>query len=141
MNFGEFLSSKRKEKNITQKELAEKLYVSESAVCKWEKNIARPDIYLLPELAKILSVTEHELITADVDEERHKTDSQAKKWRNLTSTYNLFFFISYTLAILTCFIVNLATGGKLDWFFIVLTSVLLAGTFTTLPQYVKKYRL
>ena len=63
-DFGKFLKQKRQEKSLTQKDLAKKLFVSESAVSKWEKNIAHPDITLLPTLSEILGVTEHELITA-----------------------------------------------------------------------------
>ena len=58
-NFGLFLKQKRQEKNLTQKQLANLLFVSESAVSKWEKNVSRPDIMLLPELAELLGVTEH----------------------------------------------------------------------------------
>ncbi len=35
--FGRFIVKKRKERNLTQKELAEQLYVTESAVSKWER--------------------------------------------------------------------------------------------------------
>ena len=45
--FGSFLSQKRKEKNLTQKELSKMLFVSESTVSKWEKDVAHPDITLL----------------------------------------------------------------------------------------------
>ena len=68
-SFGEFLKQKRIEKGLTQKQLAQELFVSESAISKWEKNVARPDITLLPNLSKLLGVTEHELITASVDEQ------------------------------------------------------------------------
>ena len=57
-SFGCFLKQKRQEKNLTQKELAKLLFVSESAVSKWEKDVAHPDITLLPKLAEILKVTE-----------------------------------------------------------------------------------
>ena len=43
-SFGTFLKQKRIEKNLTQKELAKLLIVSESAVSKWEKDVAHPDI-------------------------------------------------------------------------------------------------
>ena len=42
--FGEFFKEKRLEKNLTQKQLAKQLFVSESAVSKWEKDVAHPDI-------------------------------------------------------------------------------------------------
>ena len=78
-NFGNFLKEKRREKKLTQKDLAEKLFVSESAVSKWEKNIAHPDITLLPKLSEILETTEHELITASVDNKLRSEKIQAKK--------------------------------------------------------------
>ena len=60
-SFGCFLRQNRQEKHLTQKELAKLLFVSEYAVSKWEKDVAHPDITLLPKLAQILGVTEHGL--------------------------------------------------------------------------------
>ena len=79
--FGGFLRKMRLEKNLTQKELAHLLFVSESTISKWEKNVARPDITLLPKLSEILGVTEHELITASIDDKAREEKAQAKKWR------------------------------------------------------------
>ena len=78
-SFGLFLKEKRQEKNLTQKQLAEIMYVSESAVSKWEKDVAHPDITLLPKLAETLGVTEHELITASIDNESRKEKVQAQE--------------------------------------------------------------
>ena len=140
-SFGEFLKEKRQEKNLTQKELAKELFISESAVSKWEKNVAHPDITILPKLAALLGVSEHELITASVDKEARQDKVQAKRWRNLSKSWNLTFYIAYSIALLTCFICNLAVSGTLSWFWIVFSSLLLAFTFTNLHQYIKKYRL
>ncbi len=140
-NFGEFLKEKRQQKNLTQKQLAEQLIVSESAVCKWEKNVAYPDITLLPKLAEILDVTEHELITASVDHKSREEKKQAKKWRNFSYAWNLSFCIAYGVALIPCFICNLAVNKTLSWFFIVLSALILAFTFTNLPRYIKKHRL
>lgn len=60
--FGEFLAQQRKAKGYTQKELAEKLYVSDKAVSKWERALSMPDISLLMPLAKILDVSVTELL-------------------------------------------------------------------------------
>lgn len=139
--FGEFLKQKRQEKHLTQKELANMLYISESAVSKWEKDVAHPDITLLPKLAEVLQVTEHELITASVDKDTRKDKVQAKKWRTLTCGWNLFFYISYAITILTCFICNLAIDGGLTWFWIVLASLVLAFTFTNLSSIITKNKL
>ena len=46
----------------SQKELAEQLFVSESAVSKWEMGKSYPDITLIPDICKALDVSEHELI-------------------------------------------------------------------------------
>ena len=78
-SFGEFLRQKRQEMNLTQKELSKLLFVSESTISKWEKDVAHPDIMLLPQLSQILGVSEHELITASVDnktrEEKFRQES------------------------------------------------------------------
>lgn len=139
--FGEFLATKRKESGLTQKDLAKILYVSESTISKWEQNRANPDITVIPTLSKILGVSEHELITASIDTEQREKDKQAKKWKRLTYGWNLFFIIAYGIALLTCFICNLAINHTLNWFWIVFSSLLLCASFTTLPQYVKKFKL
>ncbi len=139
--FGEFLTERRKEKGLTQKELAGKLFVSESALSKWEQNRANPDITVLPTLAEILGVSEHELITASIDDKQRENSIKAKKWNALSLSWHLFFYISYGITLLTCFIVNLAVSKTLSWFFIVLASILLASSFTTLPRFIKKFKL
>lgn len=60
--FGAFLSQLRKEKGLMQKELAEKLYVSDKAVSKWERGLSIPDVALLVPLSEILGVTVTELL-------------------------------------------------------------------------------
>lgn len=61
--FGAFLVRLRKEKGMTQKELAEKLYISDKAVSKWERGLSLPDIALLQPLAEILEVSVTELLS------------------------------------------------------------------------------
>lgn len=60
---GKKISELRKEKGITQEELAERLGVSPQAVSKWENDLSCPDIMLLPELAKLFDVTIDELFS------------------------------------------------------------------------------
>lgn len=60
--FGAFVATLRKEKGITQKELAERLFISDKAVSKWETAASVPNIDLLMPLADILGVTVTELL-------------------------------------------------------------------------------
>ncbi len=71
-SFGEFISMLRKEKSMTQKELASRLLVSDKAVSKWETGNSMPDITLLVPLADVLEVTVTELLECKRIE---KTDS------------------------------------------------------------------
>ena len=139
--FGSYLKQKRQEKNLTQKELAKQLYVSESAVSKWEKDVAHPDITLISKLAEILDVTEHELITASTDVELKKEKVEARKWRIFSKSWTMFFSIAYIVALIPCFICNLAVNKTLSWFWIVLFSLVLSFTFTNLPKLIKKHKL
>ena len=51
---GEIISALRKEKGMTQKDLADKMGVTDKAVSKWERNLSCPDISSIPKLAEIL---------------------------------------------------------------------------------------
>ena len=60
----EVITSRRKELGLTQKDLAEKLDITDKAVSKWERGLACPDTALIPKLAGILGITIEELMTA-----------------------------------------------------------------------------
>lgn len=140
-SFGEFLKQKRQEQNLTQQELANLLFVSNSAISKWEKDVAHPDITLLPKLSTILGVSEHELITASIDKQSRQEKVQARKWRIFSFSWSLFWYIAYTVALIPCFICDLVINKTLSWFWIVLSSLLLSFTFTNLPKLIKKHKL
>lgn len=59
---GKFIAYKRKEKNMTQKELASKIGVTDKAVSKWERGIGCPDISYLDDLSKALDISIVELL-------------------------------------------------------------------------------
>jgi len=71
MSFNEKLQALRKEKGLTQEELAEKLDVSRQAVSKWEAGQAMPEIDKLIELADIYDVSLDLLLTGKEFEEKH----------------------------------------------------------------------
>lgn len=63
--FGAFISELRKEKGYTQKGLAQKLYISDKAVSKWETGVSFPDTALLVPLADLFGVTVTELLMCE----------------------------------------------------------------------------
>ena len=68
--FGAFVAGLRREKGLTQKELAQKLYISDKAVSKWETGASIPDTGLLMPLAELLGVTVTELLLCERMEEK-----------------------------------------------------------------------
>ena len=65
---GKRIAQLRKEKNLTQEDLAQMMEVSAQAVSKWENDLTCPDIFSLPKLAKILEVTVDELLSGKAEE-------------------------------------------------------------------------
>lgn len=66
IKIGKFISSRRKEKNITQSELAEKLNITDRAISKWENGVCLPDANNMPELCKILDISINDLFSGEV---------------------------------------------------------------------------
>ena len=73
--FGAFVSKLRKEKGYTQKELANRLFVSDKAVSKWETAVSIPDTALLVPLAELLGVTVTELLMCEPMEQGGTMDA------------------------------------------------------------------
>lgn len=63
-SMGEIISTLRKEKGMTQKDIADKLGITDKAVSKWERDVAFPDTATIPKLAEILGVSVEELMQA-----------------------------------------------------------------------------
>ena len=85
MEFNEKLLELRKQKGLTQEELAASLYVSRTAISKWESGRGYPNIESLKAIAKFFSVTVDELLSTDevltIAEEDNKR--KEKHFRNL----------------------------------------------------------
>ena len=62
LSIGEFLAKLRKEKSLTQQEVADRLDVSNRTVSAWEKDKAMPDILLLPAIAELYGVSVDEIL-------------------------------------------------------------------------------
>lgn len=65
MEFHQKLQELRKQKGLTQDELAKRLYVSRTAVSKWESGRGYPNIQSLKDIARLFSVTVDELLSSD----------------------------------------------------------------------------
>lgn len=65
IKIGEFIASLRKEKNLTQEQLAEKLYITDRAVSKWERGLSLPDADKMISLCNILGISVNELLNGE----------------------------------------------------------------------------
>ena len=61
-SIGETIANLRKQKGMTQSELAEKMNVTDKAVSKWERDLSCPDINTISKLADVLDVSVEELL-------------------------------------------------------------------------------
>ena len=61
---GSSIARMRKEKGLTQAQLAEMMHVTDKAVSKWERDLSCPDVEALPQLAQIFGITVDELMQA-----------------------------------------------------------------------------
>ena len=75
MKLGEKIAQLRKDKNMTQSELAEKMCITDKAVSKWERNLSSPDIRTIKKLAEVFDVSIEELMgeVAETAENENKT--------------------------------------------------------------------
>lgn len=150
-NIGAFICSLRKEKNMTQKQLAMQLGITDKAVSKWERGLSYPDITLLEPLAEIFGVTTGELLGGAraavaaaenapespvpvlVLEEKQKAVDEVIEYskksihRNRKQLKNILLVcwtVCCLISVVVCFICDFATSGGLWWSIIVTVSVL-----------------
>lgn len=79
MEFNEKLQELRKQKNLTQEELAEALYVSRTAISKWESGRGYPNIDSLKAISKYFSVSLDELLSGEEILAIAETDNRQKE--------------------------------------------------------------
>lgn len=96
MEFNEKLQQLRKQKNLTQEQLAEQLFVSRTAISKWESGKGYPNIESLKNISKFFSVSIDELLSSDevliIAETENKT--------NLNKIYSFIFGVIDIMAVL-----------------------------------------
>ncbi len=135
---GPFIAQLRKEKKLTQKDLAVQLHITDKAVSKWERGLSCPDIALLAPLADILGVTTGELLNgqrsgAAPPEEVERTIDNALVYAESTATAKMASFrnrltVSFSavllLGLLVCSICDLAISGRFSWSLYPITAIL-----------------
>ena len=129
IKIGKFIQEKRKEKRLTQSELAEKINVSVRAVSKWENGNCIPDVSNIQELCKILNITINDLFSGCVVDMK---DNEKKLEENLLEMIRikeqrdrelliLETFIGVTVSIIMLLCIMIASFVQMDnWIRIVL---------------------
>lgn len=133
---GSFISAIRKEKNMTQKQLADKLYITDRAVSKWERGLGVPDVSLLPYLSNILGVSINEILAGE------KIDTLSRKKADKIIIDGIYFYcksksikyfwllcIMLFFVLLSCFLFNfiiIISNTYIYYFFILLALLLIS---------------
>ena len=150
---GKFILECRKNKKLTQSELAEKLGVTDKTVSRWENGNYMPDLSLLQQLSKELNVSINELLSG---EKVSKEDYQQKFEENIISTIDysnkkldsvktIIAVISTTFSIIILLAFNLITVfAKLDkeiiWLFNICASGMVGCAIVQFLLNAKKYQ-
>ena len=129
VKIGQFIANCRKDKKLTQEQLAEKLNISKNAVSKWERGICLMDMSLLKPLSEILEVTVTELLNGERVDKReisfksedilvNTINYQAKENQKKENRYILLICI---LSLFTIIILNLDKifkGDSIEYLFL-----------------------
>lgn len=99
----DIIIKRRKELGLTQQELADKLYISDKVVSKWETGKSIPDTSILLELSKALEISLDELLNSSNDNE--KTNDKVDY--NLKIKYSNIMIVSITLAVISAVLVSI----------------------------------
>lgn len=117
---GKFIAELRKENNMTQLELADKLGITDRAISKWENGRGMPDVSLLKPLCEILGISVNELLSAqklNCDEQQEKfeenivntidyTNRKIKKTEKITIIF-LSLLLSLLIILITLFVIDI----------------------------------
>lgn len=133
---GKFIAKCRKEKKLTQAQLAESLNITDRAVSKWEVGKSMPDSSIMLELCEILGITVNELLSGEkIDMEHYEKRAdenlialKRKDENNMTKNVIISILFSATLlvGIIVCLICNIAISGKFTWSLIPVSSIVFA---------------
>ncbi|MBQ4642232.1 MAG: helix-turn-helix transcriptional regulator [Oscillospiraceae bacterium] len=115
---GSFIAALRKAQGLTQKELAEKLDVSDKSVSRWERDEGLPDLSLIPVIAEVFDVTCDELLRGERKSAEDRNISSAKGEKQLqrillsgTNRFQNRSYIAMGIYILGLIVVLIAAFG------------------------------
>jgi len=104
MKINEIIQNKRKALNLTQKQFAEKLNVSDKTVSRWELGTVYPNIDMIPKIAIILDISINELFDTPKDNSCLQTEPNQQKIRSFQVVFAsmiIFYFLAIVLFLLS----------------------------------------
>lgn len=148
---GDFISNLRRSKNLTQKDLADRLGVTDKAVSKWERGAGYPDISFLRPLADILGTSVNELLEGEaLDSKSDRADNNLEnaldyadkiismKENKFGKILTILLEVSFLIAVCTSMIVNVAVNHRLSWSILVIDGCLMGALLLFPPLVLKK---
>lgn len=106
---GKFIALIRKEKGLTQRELAEKLNLSEKTISKWERGVGFPDISLILPLCKCLEIDANELMTGErLQDKQYRINAENNLLKLMDKTRPK---LKYTISTISAIVTILITLG------------------------------
>ena len=107
---GQFIACLRREQQLTQRQLAERLYVSDKAVSKWERGESLPSVALLMPLARCLGVSVNELLNGSREPAQQLSGTMRMMTQRQRSRWRISFWITLGLS-LSLWIACLCAGA------------------------------
>lgn len=95
MSFGKTIKKLRRDREMTQEQLAEILSISPQAVSRWETDMAMPDISLIAPLCNLFNVTSDELLEIDLAQKQKNINESKQK--NIFLIHNQLLFPLFQL--------------------------------------------
>ena len=122
---GKFIAKKRKEKNLTQIQFAEKLGVSDRSVSNWENGKNMPDMSLFPIISKELNITINDLMSGEIVEKKeyqqkfeeniiYTIDNRVKKENKLLKIVLLILFAIFFISVMYVSVESIYMQSKMD---------------------------
>ena len=129
---GKFIAECRKQKNLTQMQLAAKLNITDKAISKWERGLSLPDSSIMLELCNILGITVNDLLSGEVitmdnynkELEKNLLEVIKQKEQADKQLLSLEIFIGYLVSIIFISLVFVASFVQMEnWVRIVLIGI------------------